>query len=168
MASAVNRPVDLKLKEADVNRKLQIYGIISAFQAGKVPSVSIIVGHILGVESRANTRFAERSNRRRLEQLHCVQRFVQAVTKIVDRRQGSDKRCSRYCYTGKEFAAEQERRQLVAGLHLANTAVRSNNCQYPERPSRQGDRQTTWRQGIAGTANTRNSDHYQWPVSQAL
>ncbi|PSR83317.1 hypothetical protein BD289DRAFT_370200 [Coniella lustricola] len=35
---AVNRPVDLKQKEADVNRKLQIYGIISAFQNGKVPS----------------------------------------------------------------------------------------------------------------------------------
>ena len=36
----VNRPVDPKLKEADVNRKLQVYGIISAFQNGKVPSVS--------------------------------------------------------------------------------------------------------------------------------
>ncbi len=35
----VNRPTDPKLKEADVNRKLQIYGIISAFQNGKVPSV---------------------------------------------------------------------------------------------------------------------------------
>ncbi|KAK3940348.1 hypothetical protein QBC46DRAFT_364132 [Diplogelasinospora grovesii] len=34
----VNRPVDIKQKEADVNRKLQIYGIISAFQNGKVPS----------------------------------------------------------------------------------------------------------------------------------
>jgi len=36
----VNKPTDLKKKEADVNRKLQIYGIISAFQNGKVPSVS--------------------------------------------------------------------------------------------------------------------------------
>ena len=35
----VNRPVDSKLKEADVNRKLQFYGIASAFQSGKVPSV---------------------------------------------------------------------------------------------------------------------------------
>ncbi|KAK3302304.1 uncharacterized protein B0T15DRAFT_542575 [Chaetomium strumarium] len=34
----VNKPVDVKQKEADVNRKLQIYGIISAFQNGKVPS----------------------------------------------------------------------------------------------------------------------------------
>jgi len=34
----VNRPVDMKLKEADVNRKLQIYGIATAFQSGKVPS----------------------------------------------------------------------------------------------------------------------------------
>ena len=35
----VNKPVDLKKKEEDVNRKLQFYGIISAFQNGKVPSV---------------------------------------------------------------------------------------------------------------------------------
>lgn len=35
----VNKPVDVKLKEADVNRKLQIYGIATAFQTGKVPSV---------------------------------------------------------------------------------------------------------------------------------
>jgi len=37
-AAKVNRPTDLKQKEADVNRKLQIYGIINAFQNGKVPS----------------------------------------------------------------------------------------------------------------------------------
>lgn len=36
----VNKPTDQKKKEADVNRKLQVYGIISAFQNGKVPSVS--------------------------------------------------------------------------------------------------------------------------------
>jgi hypothetical protein len=42
MSSAqVNRPTDLKAKEADVNRKLQFYGIVSAFKAGKVPSVSL-------------------------------------------------------------------------------------------------------------------------------
>jgi hypothetical protein len=35
----VNKPTDLKKKEEDVNRKLQVYGIISAFQSGKVPSV---------------------------------------------------------------------------------------------------------------------------------
>lgn len=40
MSAAVNRPTDIKQKEADVNRKLQIYGIISAFQQGKAPSVS--------------------------------------------------------------------------------------------------------------------------------
>lgn len=40
MASAakVNKPTDVNQKEADVNRKLQIYGIIHAFQNGKVPS----------------------------------------------------------------------------------------------------------------------------------
>ncbi|KUI65647.1 hypothetical protein VM1G_00348 [Cytospora mali] len=36
--ASVNRPVDVKKKESDVNRKLQIYGIINAFQNGKVPS----------------------------------------------------------------------------------------------------------------------------------
>ncbi|KAJ4260622.1 hypothetical protein NW762_007366 [Fusarium torreyae] len=34
----VNKPTDTKTKEADVNRKLQLYGIVSAFQNGKVPS----------------------------------------------------------------------------------------------------------------------------------
>lgn len=34
----VNKPTDVKQKEADVNRKLQIYGIINAFSNGKVPS----------------------------------------------------------------------------------------------------------------------------------
>ncbi|CAJ2506622.1 Uu.00g078080.m01.CDS01 [Anthostomella pinea] len=36
--ASVNKPTDTKVKEADVNRKLQIYGIINAFQQGKVPS----------------------------------------------------------------------------------------------------------------------------------
>ncbi|KAI0382776.1 hypothetical protein F5Y04DRAFT_43546 [Hypomontagnella monticulosa] len=36
--ASVNRPTDVKQKEADVNRKLQIYGIVNAFQIGKVPS----------------------------------------------------------------------------------------------------------------------------------
>ncbi len=39
MAANVNKPTDTKQKEADVNRKLQLYGIMSAFQNGKVPSV---------------------------------------------------------------------------------------------------------------------------------
>lgn len=39
--ATVNRPTDIKQKEADVNRKLQIYGIINAFQNGKVPSVRL-------------------------------------------------------------------------------------------------------------------------------
>lgn len=39
MSANVNKPTDVQKKEADVNRKLQVYGIISAFQLGKVPSV---------------------------------------------------------------------------------------------------------------------------------
>lgn len=38
-ATSVNKPVDVKQKDADVARKLQVYGIISAFQYGKYPSV---------------------------------------------------------------------------------------------------------------------------------
>lgn len=37
-SKAVNRPVDLKQKEKDVNAKLQLYGIFQAFSNGKVPS----------------------------------------------------------------------------------------------------------------------------------
>lgn len=37
-ATSVNKPVDVKQKDADVARKLQVYGIISAFQYGKYPS----------------------------------------------------------------------------------------------------------------------------------
>ncbi|KAI3329555.1 hypothetical protein F4824DRAFT_381410 [Ustulina deusta] len=36
--ATVNKPTDMKQKEADVNRKLQLYGIFSAFKLGKVPS----------------------------------------------------------------------------------------------------------------------------------
>lgn len=39
MTANVNKPTDIKQKEADINRKLQIYGIFSAFKQGKVPSV---------------------------------------------------------------------------------------------------------------------------------
>ncbi|KAL9086508.1 MAG: hypothetical protein Q9165_007124 [Trypethelium subeluteriae] len=37
-SKAVNRPTDVKQKEADVNQKLQLYGVYSAFANGKVPS----------------------------------------------------------------------------------------------------------------------------------
>ncbi|KAI0541862.1 hypothetical protein GGR58DRAFT_510663 [Xylaria digitata] len=36
--ATVNRPTDTKQKEADINRKLQLYGIFTAFKLGKVPS----------------------------------------------------------------------------------------------------------------------------------
>ncbi|KAG6298457.1 hypothetical protein E4U44_001100 [Claviceps purpurea] len=38
MTPNVNKPTDVKVKEADINRKLQVYGIFSAFKQGKVPS----------------------------------------------------------------------------------------------------------------------------------
>jgi hypothetical protein len=39
MSPAVNKPVVKEVKEADINRKLQLFGIYSAFENGKVPSV---------------------------------------------------------------------------------------------------------------------------------
>ncbi|KAK6086403.1 hypothetical protein SCUP234_02616 [Seiridium cupressi] len=55
--ASVNRPTDIKQKEADVNRKLQIYGIISAFQNGKVPSneqIDIALNSFLASKALAN------------------------------------------------------------------------------------------------------------------
>ncbi|KAI9796106.1 MAG: hypothetical protein M1833_006528 [Piccolia ochrophora] len=37
-SKAVNRPVDPKVKEKDINQKLQLFGVYSAFANGKVPS----------------------------------------------------------------------------------------------------------------------------------
>lgn len=39
-SKAVNVPTDVKIKEKDVNAKLQLYGIYSAFANGKAPSNS--------------------------------------------------------------------------------------------------------------------------------
>ncbi|KAK1781802.1 hypothetical protein QBC45DRAFT_320393 [Copromyces sp. CBS 386.78] len=53
----VNRPVDAKQKEADVNRKLQFYGIASAFQHGKVPSndqIDVALNSFLQSKALAN------------------------------------------------------------------------------------------------------------------
>jgi Family of unknown function (DUF5923) len=38
---SVNRPTNTKQKEQDINQKLQLYGILTAFSNGKVPSVSV-------------------------------------------------------------------------------------------------------------------------------
>ncbi|KAF3352758.1 1,3-beta-glucanosyltransferase gel1 [Verticillium dahliae VDG1] len=57
MSANVNKPTDIKKKEADVNRKLQLYGIISAFQAGKVPSndqIDVALNSFLNSKGIAN------------------------------------------------------------------------------------------------------------------
>ncbi|TDZ29133.1 Uncharacterized protein C8035_v004525 [Colletotrichum spinosum] len=57
MSANVNKPTDLKQKEADVNRKLQLYGIVSAFQAGKVPSndqIDVALNSFLASKALAN------------------------------------------------------------------------------------------------------------------
>jgi hypothetical protein len=47
MSTSVNKPMNKEQKEADVNRKLQLYGIFTAFQNGKVPSVGFGLGPML-------------------------------------------------------------------------------------------------------------------------
>ncbi|KAG6003594.1 hypothetical protein E4U21_001881 [Claviceps maximensis] len=53
----VNKPTDVKLKEADINRKLQVYGIFSAFKQGKVPSndqIDVALNSFLATEGLTN------------------------------------------------------------------------------------------------------------------
>lgn len=53
----VNKPTNTKLKEEDVNRKLQLYGIVSAFQTGKVPSndqIDVALNSFLASKALAN------------------------------------------------------------------------------------------------------------------
>ena len=38
----VNRPTDTAVRDRDINNKLQLYGIFTAFSNGKVPSVRAI------------------------------------------------------------------------------------------------------------------------------
>lgn len=70
MSANVNKPTDVKQKEADINRKLQVYGIFSAFKQGKVPSVCCIPIEIKGACKSLLTFFfsffssPERPNRR--------------------------------------------------------------------------------------------------------
>ncbi|EMR72457.1 hypothetical protein UCREL1_486 [Eutypa lata UCREL1] len=55
--ATVNKPLDPKQKEADVNRKLQIYGIVNAFQTGKVPSneqIDVALNSFLASKALAN------------------------------------------------------------------------------------------------------------------
>lgn len=57
MSTNVNKPTNVQQKEADVNRKLQLYGIISAFQLGKVPSneqIDIALNSFLNSKGIAN------------------------------------------------------------------------------------------------------------------
>lgn len=64
----VNKPTNTKVKEADVNRKLQVYGIISAFQHGKVPSVRSYLSCIICASLTIHPS-TERPDRRRPQQL---------------------------------------------------------------------------------------------------
>ena len=57
MSSAVNRPVNNKVKEQDVNQKLQLYGIYSAFALGKAPSnkqIDVALNSFLGSKALAS------------------------------------------------------------------------------------------------------------------
>ncbi|TAQ89618.1 hypothetical protein B7494_g2058 [Chlorociboria aeruginascens] len=57
MSASVNRPTNIKQKEEDVNRKLQFYGIATAFQNGKVPSneqIDIALNSFLKINAITN------------------------------------------------------------------------------------------------------------------
>lgn len=166
MAARVNRPTDLKVKEADVNRKLQFYGIISAFQQGKAPSVRS-APNCLG-RLRALTNLAiERSNRCCPEQFPRISRPLQAFWQTVDRGQGFGGRCSRSGGAGEEASPDQESRQFAAGFYLADTAIRPQGRQHSRCSCRQEHGQTARRQGSPRAAHLGNLDYHQWPVPQA-
>ena len=64
-SAAVNVPVNEKLKEQDVNNKLQLYGIYSAFANGKVPSVRTVNSCSFTCEHASDSRtclFGETNN----------------------------------------------------------------------------------------------------------
>ncbi|KAH6976046.1 hypothetical protein BKA56DRAFT_74714 [Ilyonectria sp. MPI-CAGE-AT-0026] len=57
MSVNVNKPTDNAVKEADINRKLQLYGIAMAFQKGKVPSndqIDIALSSFLASKALSN------------------------------------------------------------------------------------------------------------------
>ncbi|KAF7552177.1 hypothetical protein G7Z17_g4512 [Cylindrodendrum hubeiense] len=57
MTANVNNPTNDAVKEADINRKLQIYGIATAFQNGKVPSndqIDIALSSFLASKALSN------------------------------------------------------------------------------------------------------------------
>jgi len=56
-STAVNRPVNEKVKEQDINNKLQLFGIYSAFVNGKVPSnkqIDVALNSVLASQPLAN------------------------------------------------------------------------------------------------------------------
>ncbi|KAI1822523.1 hypothetical protein F4861DRAFT_514264 [Xylaria intraflava] len=75
--ATVNRPSDPKQKEADINRKLQFYGIFKAFQMGKVPSndqIDVALNSFIASRALSNP-----SNRLSPEGRELVASFVNVV-----------------------------------------------------------------------------------------
>ncbi|KAI0887645.1 uncharacterized protein GGS22DRAFT_198833 [Annulohypoxylon maeteangense] len=82
--ASVNKPTDVKQKEADVNRKLQIYGIINAFQIGKVPSndqIDVALNSFL--ESSALSKPSERLSPDGRELVADVREVVTQAKKLL-------------------------------------------------------------------------------------
>ncbi|KAI9834815.1 MAG: hypothetical protein M1838_005478 [Thelocarpon superellum] len=70
MASSVNRPTNVKLRDADINQKLQLYGIFSGFSNGKVPSnkqIDVALNSLL-----ASSPLASPSNQLSAEGKHLI------------------------------------------------------------------------------------------------
>ncbi|KAI1204366.1 uncharacterized protein F4807DRAFT_447424 [Annulohypoxylon truncatum] len=82
--ATVNKPTDVKQKEADVNRKLQIYGIINAFQIGKVPSndqIDVALNSLL--ESKALSKPSEKLSSDGRELVADVREVVTQAKKLL-------------------------------------------------------------------------------------
>ncbi|KAI2636559.1 hypothetical protein GGS26DRAFT_549574 [Hypomontagnella submonticulosa] len=82
--ASVNRPTDIKQKEADVNRKLQIYGIFNAFQIGKVPSndqIDVALNSFL--ESRALANPSKRLSAEGQELVSDLKEVVTQAKKLL-------------------------------------------------------------------------------------
>ncbi|KAI1451159.1 hypothetical protein F5Y02DRAFT_18704 [Annulohypoxylon stygium] len=82
--ASVNKPTDVKQKEADVNRKLQIYGIVNAFQIGKVPSndqIDVALNSFL--ESKALAKPSEKLSSDGRELVADVKEVVTQAKKLL-------------------------------------------------------------------------------------
>jgi hypothetical protein len=96
-STSVNRPTNPKQKEQDINQKLQLYGIFTAFSNGKVPSVSYCPIYITCCDlfGLLTIKTTERANRCRSEQLRQTIMDDQPIQEALARGPGPRPRLQR-------------------------------------------------------------------------